>query len=146
ASLHQQFAEIGAERSRTCLVLRAAGRLIAAVLCEWDQTRLSLFDVLSVAHVFVVPGVAVTGAIEAAIEQAIRRFYAERGLRVPLFTCPPNTFGRRDLPGFRWAETMACIVFSSRALRAFETYVELTLDTGPTITNVAPSATLGRGP
>jgi len=126
--LHPGFAVLGGHRARQCLLLRSGSRLIAALLCEWEDTHLSLFDALSVAHVFLAPGVEASTRIEQAVTRVLYDFYAARGVRIPLFTCPPGSFRQHDVPGFKWVETMGCIVFSARALRAFETYVELSLE------------------
>jgi hypothetical protein len=127
-SVHPGFAALGGQRARQCLVLRSGERLIAALLCEWESAGVSLFDALSVAHVFLARGVETSSRLEKAITSVLYAFYTTREVNIPMFTCPPGTFHRRDVPGFKWVETMGCIVFSSRALRAFESYVELSLD------------------
>ena len=129
--LHPEFAVLGGQRARQCLIMRSGNRLVAALLCEWEDTRLSLFDALSIAHVFLAPGVDPDSRIENAITTVLRDFYTARGANIPLFTCPPGSFGRRDVPGFKWVETMGCIVFSARALCAFESFVDLSLELEP---------------
>ncbi len=125
AALHPSYESSGFERARSVLALRVRGELSGVALCETGSQSMSLFNIMNMAQVFVRTG-AHRPALEAqlALLSETRRLYAARGLGRPLLVAPPGTLDAAAEPGTSLAETMGCIVWSGRALRQYESFLD----------------------
>jgi hypothetical protein len=111
----------GLERARTLLVAREDGEAVAFALCETGSSRLSLFNLLNIAHVVVTPD-ASRGAQRALLD-AVIAFYAERGTAAPLVVAKPATLAAAEASGFALVETMGCLVLSSEGLKQYRNFL-----------------------
>jgi hypothetical protein len=109
------------------LLLFVRDELVAAALCEWSDSQISLFNVLNMAQLFVDRGKLASPADCDLLVQAVRGFYAARGAPPPLIACAPGTFKDIPLTGCTLTETMGCIIWNAEGLRLFERYVDETL-------------------
>ena len=121
--MHDAYRASGLTRSRTVLVLCVDDEPVAAALCEWSDSQISLFNVLNMAHIFVSKHAMVSASACNLLIQEVRAFYAQLGASPPLIACPPGTFANTPVHGSTWTETMGCIIWSAEGLRRFERYV-----------------------
>jgi hypothetical protein len=127
-ALCAQHAAEGLERARTVLVVREEGRPVAFALCETGSPRLSLFNLLNMAHVVVDEAASV--AAQHALLAHVRSFYAARGTARPLIVAKPGTLSGAEAAGLALAETMGCIVMSSEGLKQYRNFLAYSLRTG----------------
>jgi hypothetical protein len=111
----------GLERTRTLLVARDNGEATAFALCETGSARLSLFNLLNIAHVVVTP--AASANAQVALLAAIARFYGEHGTAAPLVVAQPGTLTAAERAGFALVETMGCLVLSSEGLKQYRNFL-----------------------
>jgi PilZ domain len=121
STLCPSHAAEGLERARALLVARDHGEATAFALCETGSSRLSLFNLLNIAHVVVSPAASL-GARRALLA-AIVQFYAERGTAAPLVVAKPGTLNVAEAPGFALVETMGCLVLSSEGLKQYRNFL-----------------------
>lgn len=121
-ALHQGYERCGRTRTRTAFVLREEGAVAAFALCELSEASLSLFNIMNVAQMYVLPSSSIAGQV--ALFSRVRRFYAEQGVDNPLVVAPAGCF-QGPAAGLRLVEKMGCIVWSGRGLRAYENYLRL---------------------
>jgi hypothetical protein len=125
--LHPEYAAAGLERARVVLALRRAGSLVGAALCETSSGHLSLFNVLNGAQLFFDEQAGVSRVEQQALVQAVRAFFAARGLSAPLVVATPGQVSAAPESGLRLIETMGAIVWTARGLRRYEEYIDTTL-------------------
>ncbi|MDD9939884.1 MAG: hypothetical protein OXU20_02360 [Myxococcales bacterium] len=121
--MHPAYRTAHLRRARDVLVLRVREQPVGAALCEWSDSRISLFNVLNMAQIFIESDADVPAEARNLLVQRVRAFYGDLGTPPPMLVCPPGTFGEAGLQGCRMVETMGCIVWSSEGLRQYESYV-----------------------
>jgi hypothetical protein len=120
--LNESYAFTRYQRGRHALVLRMAGELAGVALCETGSRELSLFNLFNMAQVFVLPIADIPAQL--ALLAAVRAFYSAQGERNPMIVSPPRTLDATRETGTVLAETMGMIVWSGRALRQYENFVQ----------------------
>jgi hypothetical protein len=116
----------GLERARSALVVEVDGVPCGAALCETGSRRLSLFNILNVAYVFVEPGRCGAPA-QAALLSSVLAFYEGSGVTDPLVVSPAGTFARPEAAGLRIVEAMGLWAASTEGLKEWRNYVHLAL-------------------
>jgi hypothetical protein len=122
ADVHRPASAPG-RRGRHVLVLRQYGELTGAALCETGDARVSLFNIVNMAQIYLRTGRnAPSTDAQRALISAVRAFYASRNVERPLVISPPGTLNGAAEPGTRLAEKMGCIVVTGRGLRQWENF------------------------
>lgn len=122
-ALHPAFRETGLQRARHGFSLRENGRITAFALCELTDRRLSLFNLMNLAQLFATPHASKQGQL--ALQNRVRVFYREHGIKDPLVVAPAGTVHGTQDPAVRLEETMGCIVWSAEGLRAYQSFLNL---------------------
>jgi hypothetical protein len=123
-ALHPAYRGSGLSREREVFVVRVRGHIVGAALCECTSKHLNLLNELNLAQFFFVRG-AVEPSAQRALQQAVRRFYDERGIRDPFVVAPRNTFDLSQDPHARIHMRIRCITWSFEGIRAYENYLKL---------------------
>ena len=121
--LHRAYRNTDCRRERTGFCLRENGKITGLALCEVTDRRLSLFNIMNSAQVYVLPTASEKGQL--ALQTNVRRFYAARDIHDEIIIAPRGTFQGTLDSQTRLEETMGCIVWSGPALRAYENYLRL---------------------
>jgi hypothetical protein len=116
-----EHAAEGMERARTLLVVREQGSATAFALCETGSPRLSLFNLLNLAHIVATP--AASNEARRALLAGVRAFYTAKGIAAPLVVASPGTLGPESVPGLALAETMGCLVLSAEGLKQYRNFL-----------------------
>lgn len=127
--LCEAYGKRGLERSRTVLVAELDGRVVGAALCDTGPCDLSLFNLLNLAHVFVLDGLgsAQARAAQRALLTHVRAFYAERGIADPLIVSPKGRMRFAQDAGLHIAETMGGWIVSLGGLRQWRNFMHFTV-------------------
>jgi hypothetical protein len=121
--LRRAEAERELRRTRDVIVLREAGTLRAAALCETGPRAASLFNIMNMAQIYARGGAdAPSRAGQLALLYEVRRFYTARGIADPVVIAPKETVDGLADPDTRLAETMGCIALTTRALRQWQNF------------------------
>jgi hypothetical protein len=127
--LCESYGRLGLERSRTVLVVELDGRVVGAALCDTGPCDLSLFNLLNLAHVFVLDGLrpAQARAAQRALLARVREFYAERCIKDPLVVSPKGRMRFASDAGLHIAETMGGWIVSLGGLRQWRNFMHFTV-------------------
>jgi hypothetical protein len=123
-ALHPAYRDSSLSRAREVFVVRVRGHIVGAALCEHTSKHLNLLNELNLAQFFFVRG-AVEPRAQRALQQAVRRFYDEHGIRDPFVVAPTNTFDLTMDPHARLHMRIRCITWSFEGIRAYENYLKL---------------------
>jgi hypothetical protein len=121
----QRYARAGCERGRYPFALRKSGELVGLALCEVGSPRLSLFNLLNLAQIFVAPDAGDAG--QDALVNHVRTFYAARGVANPIFVSPPGALTNPDRAGLVLTETMGAIAISAEGLKQYRNFLSFQL-------------------
>jgi hypothetical protein len=121
-ALHPDYGARGVDRTRKVFVLHEAGELVGVALCETGSRHLSLFNLLNMGQVYLMPGrTSRTG--RAILLSAARNFYRARGITDPVLVAPPRSFDHPEDVGLKCEETMGCIIWSGQSLLQYQSFI-----------------------
>jgi hypothetical protein len=120
---------VGLERARTALVVELHGKPVGVALCETGSRRLSLFNILNMAHVFFsgVSEESPATAVQAALLASVLTYYECRGVLDPLVVTPSGAVHSPEASGLVVAETMGLWAASADGLTQWRNYIHLEL-------------------
>jgi hypothetical protein len=124
-SLCDEHTIFGLERTRVTFVARKNGSICGAAICETGSRRLSLFNIVNVAHVFVVEPLSfgLARAVEGALLSKVRRFYGSKGIVDPLIVTPEGNVKFPETAGLVAAETMGVWATSLEGLKQYKNFL-----------------------
>ena len=128
-TLCPQHAAAGLDRGRTALIVEVDGRPLGVALCETGSRRLSLFNILNMAHVYIWQQASreQRRIAETALLSSVLAFYARRGIGVPLLVAPSGTLAHAESAGLAVVEKMGLWAASKEGLLHWRNYVHLEL-------------------
>lgn len=133
AYLYPDFAAHGIARGRRVFVVRKAGELVGAALCETGSEDLSLHNLFNLAQLYFSRGRGVKGvgarassAAQRALVQFVRSHYRAIGQSDPLLLAPAGSPAEPRDAGLELVETLGCMIWSGHTLRAYRTFLRTT--------------------
>jgi hypothetical protein len=115
----------GLERARVTFVARAKGGILGAAICETGPRRLSLFNIVNAAHVFIAEPLSfgLAREVEGALLSKVRQFYRAKGILDPLIMAPEGNAKFPESAGLRLAETMGAWATSIEGLKQYRNFL-----------------------
>jgi c-di-GMP-binding flagellar brake protein YcgR len=119
----------GLERARVTFVAGAEGGILGAAICETGPRRLSLFNIVNVAHVFIAEPLrfGLAREVERALLSKVRQFYRAKGILDPLIVAPEGNVKFPESAGLCVAETMGVWVTSIEGLKQYRNFLHFEL-------------------
>ncbi|MFO7564729.1 MAG: hypothetical protein R6X02_18945 [Enhygromyxa sp.] len=124
AYLHPDFAASGIARGRRVFVVREAGELVGAALCETGSEDLSLYNLFNLAQLYFRAGAS--SVAQQALVHFVRCHYRAIGQADPLLVAPAGSLDEPQDAGLELVETLGCMIWSGHTLRAYRTFLRTT--------------------
>ena len=124
-NLCDEHTSFGLDRARVTFVAKVGSRILGTAVCETGARRLSLFNILNVAYVFLVEPMELDLArlAETALLSKVRRYYRDLHVLDPLIVAPEGNVKFAHSAGLTIAETMAAWVTSLDGLRQWRNFI-----------------------
>jgi hypothetical protein len=124
AYLHPDFAAHGIARGRRVFVVREAGELVGAALCETGSEGLSLYNLFNLAQLYF--RARASSNAQQALVHFVRCHYRAIGQADPLLVAPAGSLAEPEDAGLELVETLGCMIWSGHTLRAYRTFLRTT--------------------
>jgi hypothetical protein len=128
-NLCNEHTALGLERARTTFVVESQGEMLGAAICETGANRLSLFNILNMAHVFFREPVSpiVGRPAQAALLRRVLDFYRARQRAQPLIVSPAGNARFASGAGLVRAETMGLWTASLGGVKQWRNFIHFSL-------------------